>query len=349
MATKQAQNESPDKASVADAPLSAAIAKGPIMREVASEVSHEGAHAEMEHEHDHDHSDDHPHRPTCVAVASGNRALITDDHKRVGVWDIATGSKLRDLGTHGSKASCVAASGDRACSAGFDGTVNVYDLRSYTLARTFRGHLDGTTAPGVEVWVVALSADGRRALSATNGGQILLWDADSGSILKEFRYPDEPVGGLAFVPGDAKSFVSGHGHGTMCLWDVDAPAEPVRQFPHGNSHPVNSVAVTPAGTAVSASFDMTLVVWDLRGGNEVRRLKEHTDLVWRVAASPRGTRIASASEDGTIKVWDPATGALIKSFPLGGKGVMGVAFADERTVVYTGDGSGSDLRVERLA
>ncbi|MFI7454409.1 trypsin-like peptidase domain-containing protein, partial [Nonomuraea sp. NPDC049714] len=56
-------------------------------------------------------------------------------------------------------------------------------------------------------------------------------------------------------------------------------------------------------------------------------LKGHTGLVYSVASSPDGTRLASAGHDGTVRVWDVATGHPIRTLT-GHKGaVKSVAFS----------------------
>jgi len=54
-------------------------------------------------------------------------------------------------------------------------------------------------------------------------------------------------------------------------------------------------------------------LWDVASGREVRTLSGHTDDVNSVAFAPDGRTLASGSFDDTIKLWDVASGQLIRS------------------------------------
>ena len=64
---------------------------------------------------------------------------------------------------------------------------------------------------------------------------------------------------------------------------------------------------------MSASWDETLKVWNLKSGRERRTLEGHSGWVNGVALTLDG-RAVSASGDKTLKVWDLDAGLLIATF-----------------------------------
>ncbi|HYH98068.1 pentapeptide repeat-containing protein [Hyalangium sp.] len=75
---------------------------------------------------------------------------------------------------------------------------------------------------------------------------------------------------------------------------------------------VRDLAVSPDGALVVACGSQEPVLWDLASGRPLVAFTGHTKLVSRVAFSPDGTCIASASADGTVGVWAVAAGGLLR-------------------------------------
>lgn len=65
---------------------------------------------------------------------------------------------------------------------------------------------------------------------------------------------------------------------------------------------------------VSGSDDKNIIVWDVKGGDEIRTLKGHSMRVECVAITPDNKKIVSGSGDKTAKLWDIESGELLHTF-----------------------------------
>jgi WD40 repeat protein len=172
------------------------------------------------------------------------------------------------------------------------------------LIRTLEGHTE-------EVRAVAVTADGRRAVSASRDQTLRVWDLESGQSVRTLEGHSNLVNGVAITP-DGRRAVSASRDRTLRVWDLESGE--TLQTLQGHTGSVYAVAVTSDGRrAVSGSKDQTLRMWDLESGQALRTLEGHTEEVRAVAVTPDGRRVVSASEDKTLRVWDLESGQLLRT------------------------------------
>ncbi len=128
--------------------------------------------------------------------------------------------------------------------------------------------------------------------------------------------------------------------GNLRIWDL-AKGQPVKTIaahiqtmPQPTPNPIYAVLWTPDHKQIlTASFDRSLKLWDVASGNLVREFKPapdpkpgekaeppkdpvgHRHQVFAAAFSKDGKRLASCGYDRTIKLWDVASGKVIRDFP----------------------------------
>jgi WD40 repeat protein len=161
------------------------------------------------------------------------------------------------------------------------------------------GHMNQVTS-------VAISRDGKLAISASWDNTLKLWDLASGREIREFKDSDT-VTSVAISP-DGRTALSGSWR-SVNLWDL-ATGHVIREFSVQST--AGPLSVTPDGkTALSVNGDMTLKLWDLSTGREIRRFRGHTSSISSVAISSDGKTALSGSEDANVRVWDLASGRQI--------------------------------------
>jgi cytochrome c len=161
-----------------------------------------------------------------------------------------------------------------------------------------RGH-------GGPVRAVAVSPDGKRAVSGSFDATAILWSLSSGAAEKVLRFHDSAVNAAAFLK-DGRIATSGE-DAAIAIWRPGA-AKPA-QVLKGHTGPVVALAVSPDGTTLaSASWDGTARLWSLVDGAS-RVLEGHRQNVNGVAFTPDGSTVVTAGYDLTLRIWPLENGA----------------------------------------
>ena len=84
-----------------------------------------------------------------------------------------------------------------------------------------------------------------------------------------------------------------------------------RPIPIGAAIPLGMVGPSKTGRVYVPCTDKTVKVFDIRSGGQLATLNGHQDWVHAVALSSDETKFASASADGTIKLWNALDNRLL--------------------------------------
>uniref|UniRef100_A0A8C1YPL0 Coronin n=1 Tax=Cyprinus carpio TaxID=7962 RepID=A0A8C1YPL0_CYPCA len=116
----------------------------------------------------------------------------------------------------------------------------------------------------------------------------------------------------------------------------------------GHTEKIYSIKFHPhaSGLLASSSYDLTVRLWSLGTGEEVKRLSGHQDQIFGIAWSPDGKLLATVCKDGKVRLYDPRKSTLPIQEGPGPEGHRGAR------VVWVCDGkyllvSGFDSRSER--
>ena len=279
-----------------------------------------------------------------LAGAASAQTMSNDNRvdRCVSVWDVTTGERVAHFTGHSDWVNNVTFSscGGFLVSSSRDKSLRVWNVKAGTQKRVYTD-FEGTWvkpfyAPEgellvtvdrqdtIEVWNI----EGREKLytlelhprsvyanwfkkfpqRAIADKKTEVGDGHTSSTLREFAcYPD-PV---LFLPDGATIAANGYRRGVV-LWDVERKQAQKTLL---EDKRISSFTVLPSGNMLAATLqDKNVTVWDAEKPDDpIAEFTEQAHLVWRMAFTSAGDRLAVGSREGTIYLYNLKCNEKLKS------------------------------------
>lgn len=202
-------------------------------------------------------------------------------------------------------------------------------------------HLRGEASHSHRVWCLALDEAAALLYSAGNDSVIRVWEASSLRQVGILEGHGSWIRAMALVQG-GRILVSGSEDQTLRFWRTEVGDCFRRRT--GYARRVFAIGFSSDDVLVCGTGDHKVVKFELAAEHDRPKYFDgHRDQVFTIAVESRSNRIASASDDGEIRVWDLSAGDTVFSERLHTGWIGSVAFspsglrlvsgADDRTMV----------------
>jgi len=252
-------------------------------------------------------------------MLSGHRGLIYDvafspDSESVAsasadgtvkLWSVERGTQLASYNAFGSRSANIRSvayspDGDEIASGCEDGTIKLWNVTDQKVRRTLTGQ-------ALPVLCVNYSPDGSLLATSTGfnqqtqvAGELRLWDVKSGMEIASLEGHTTEIKRVVF-DGDGRRLASVGSERTVMVWYV--PDRTVETTFRADAAVTSMAFLTDRNLLAIGDNRGGVAIYDVTQGAATKRYAGHEKLVPGIAVSPNQKILATASHDGTIKLW----------------------------------------------
>jgi WD40 repeat protein len=248
------------------------------------------------------------------------------------IWDVSTGSLLMDTSdlVHRFGSVVISPNGERLFTYSHGNEPLLWSTKKTNISIPFANQCDN-------VVFANFSPNGNRILTSSYDGTAKLWNSLDGKLILTLTGNNKPLQYANFSPDGLRVFTKDIDDKGI-IWDLETGIElrKIELKRHLITRYVPEMFVFDhKGEKLVNISDDGVVLWNAVAGSAPIQLVGHTWVVYTAVFDPCGSKILTASGDGTARLWDAFTGKQL--FVLKGhKGpVYSAKFSSDGTRIIT--------------
>jgi WD40 repeat protein len=238
--------------------------------------------------------------------------IASGSYQEINLWDGKTGAFVRKIGGFSERVMCLAFSNDsKLLAAGGgaptqEGELKIIDVATGKVIQDIKNNVHSDTVFGV-----AFSPDKKTLASCGADKFVKTFEVPSGKFLKAFEGHTHHVLGVGWST-DGKLIASAGADNVVKIWDY-ARGEQVRTINAHNKQITGLVFIGKSDLFATCSGDQQVRFWNVTNGGNTRNFSVGADFLQCVGVSPDGSVMAVGGQEGTVRLYNGNSGALIKA------------------------------------
>lgn len=256
----------------------------------------------------------HTAPPLCVQWSADGKRIVSGGLDRsVRVWDVETADRTGTIGWGSAHVSGIDWSSDGAylASCGHDNFVRIWNTTSGELAVVIDGNNQNNRRGQLKT--VRWSPDNSLVAAAGRFDSVDVWEAATGKLLQRLQGHVVRSISLDWHP-NGDTLATGDSEGSVRIWNL-ASGNQIAEFAGPSS--VQVVSWSPDGSRLaSVSSDEHGPVVFIRSTSNwaiENVLRGHTKQINSISWGSNGLELVTGSNDGTMRLWDVATGQKLSA------------------------------------
>jgi len=201
------------------------------------------------------------------------------------------------------------------------------------------------------IWAIDVSRKSEYLITASADASAKIWNVETGKEVMNWTHK-APVRCASFGYGD-KQFLTATDQvfglsPSIYIWDISSDprlaSKPVLEIQGRNEAKILHAMYGPVNEqVVTACEDGTVRIYDVRNGDQLKVISDHTKAVMQVSYDKLRTTFITSSKDGTARLYDAKTFKLLKTYSTG-RPVNSASISpdDEYEIVIVGGGQSAE-------